>query len=800
MKKIVIAMLLILPLIIVATVLVATSIISNEAYIAVENVVLSVSADETTVIGLSQEQFQLKATVYPTSAKNRNVRWKVENVQCFGDEIADPVVISANGLLTLNTYCTFDVVVTTVEASKRARANFYVKCDKLEGVSIEAERQTISVGEREMLKAVFNPLDAEAESAVWTSSDSNVLSVDRNGIVTAKNIGTAIITVVVDEQTATKTITVNKGITKFGNSFFVALHSFEIDLLDANGLVTVIAGATIDGGIFTFTDDMATIMVGDTVVVINKCDVGEIVFENASFIEGKLLAVGKLPTYLNVVYKDVFAAGNPNATLSSSDSSIAVVGEFGKIVAINKGNITITANSATQTISMDFLAVKPVNFIRLSKVDGDDKRGIAEETIYGTKVYSGGTLVNYEVPLLIQYPVAADWEDYEISINNNIAKIVGNKIIIEGSASELTVLTITVKAKYSAYESMEVRTKRNITLLDGVNCYNFSDIEQASQNNMAIMVQDKIVYSKNDGTITLKNNCFGNGYLIDASSANKAKDAPMFLVKNDGVKVSNVQMRCDNIDNINKANGLSGYIIVVGEIDQPSRFTNITIEYSILENGYYTLDMHNSDVYVNGCILRNTSNFGISLPSNLRNDGECDYSNLTLNNCVMSNIVATAVGISTNAKPMELQSNFYSTGFLDIYNWQDITSARMLERDLVPGDDSMNNALKNIISTVLKKEISKNIYDHVRQDIGDVSYLHLGIITAGAMNPNTSIVEIEDERFIKLPLDVLQTNSLIKSFKLAECNLYIYDKNANIKADTSYEESEELYTRLRGAK
>ena len=47
MKKIVIAMLLILPLIIVATVLVATNVISNEVYIAVEGVSLNVDTSKT---------------------------------------------------------------------------------------------------------------------------------------------------------------------------------------------------------------------------------------------------------------------------------------------------------------------------------------------------------------------------------------------------------------------------------------------------------------------------------------------------------------------------------------------------------------------------------------------------------------------------------------------------------------------------------------------------------------------------------------------------------------------------------
>ncbi len=798
MKKIVIAMLLILPLIIVATVLVATNIISNEAYIAVEGVKLNVPENETVVMGLSEEKIQLQATVYPTSAKNRSVKWKLENIQCFGDEIQNPVTISSDGLLTFNTYCTFDVVVTTLEASKRARANFYVKCDRMEGVSIFAESDTIRVGEKAALKAVFEPLDAEADEAVWSSSDEGIINIDRNGIMTAKSVGSAIISVTVDgEFSDSKTINITSGVTKFGQAFATSQNSFEVALLGVQGEVSVVSGGNISEGVFTFSSDKATLNVGAETIVITKCGSGEIEFENLDYLSNKSLAVGKLPIYLNVIYKDVFVSSIPEATFSSSDGSRATVNSDGQVIAVDRGEVTISANASGQTISLDYFVIKPVNFIRLNTVDGDDKRGIAENTVYGTKVYKNGVLSDFVIPISIQYPTNAVWEDYELSVEGNFATISGTQIIINGNVAELTKLTISVTAKYSAYESMSVRAKRNIYIVDGVNCYNYSDMKSASENSMAIMVHENIEYGKTDSTIELKNDFYGNGYMIDATKAEKTQDTIMFNIVADNVTVSNTQWRSDDIVNINKSNGLRGFILAVGEINQEERFNNITVEYSIFENGYHTMDLHNSDVYVNGCILRNTSNFGISLPTNLRKDGECDYTNLTMNNCVMSNIVATAIGVSTNAKmgknrPLPDQSNFYSHGFLDIYNWQDITSMRMLDREIIPGDEAQNNFIKNLISTMLKSAVKSAQFNHIRVTQNDTDYIHLAIVTAGAFNPNTSIIEIDDERFITLPLEILNT------LGLDPCVLYLYDNTANIQPDTVYFESEELYARLRG--
>ena len=63
------------------------------------------------------------------------------------------------------------------------------------GVSLDRDALYLLVGEYETLIANLYPENADVTSVLWSSSDSSVATVDRNGVVTAVAPGTAIITV-----------------------------------------------------------------------------------------------------------------------------------------------------------------------------------------------------------------------------------------------------------------------------------------------------------------------------------------------------------------------------------------------------------------------------------------------------------------------------------------------------------------------------------------------------------------------------------------------------------------------------
>jgi hypothetical protein len=806
MKKIIIAMLLMLPLIIVATVMLSANIISVNVYIAVQNVELNV--DDMLILPLSDGQFQFKATVYPTGARNRDVYYEIENYESFTED-KDAVTIDQTGLVKFNSYCAFDVLVTTQEGYKTARCNVIVESGNVESVAIVLDSYQVNVGESINISPTFNPIDGQVDNLTWTSSNQDVLRVDRNGIMTGVTEGVADVTVfVTDKISATKTFTVTKGVTKYGTNFKVS-RNFALSEIDPIGEVIVEKGGEIVGGNFIFNDQIAELNIGGNRVVITKCEENDIEFEHSEIMLQKLVKLNGAPLYLNVVYQDVFSTAKVVTSYATNNELVANISEDGKITPSGRGIVQFSANAHGKTVTISLEVVQELKYIRLNATDGNDKKGIANATVYGNMSYENGKFVPYVLELGINYPQDANWQDFDISVSDeSIAYVDGHNIVFRENIVGEQQLLIMVKAKHSAYKTIEVVAKRNITVANAVNCDSYQSMYAVGQQGYGICMLNDIALEATDNTLKISGSLYGNGYELSGLKKELATEEPLVTVVGDNVKVSNIKIKCDDVMKMNQSNGCTGCALMIGEKDQATRFTNIIVEYAILGDSYFGLAMHNSDIYVNGCIIRNTNNFGIFVPSDKNPNiaEQCDYSNLTLNNCVMSNIVATAVGIATqntcdSDKSIAKQSNFYSTGFLDIYNWQNITSAKMLDRPIFKDNPAFDVMLKNMLNDTLGKEVKKDEYNDIRYEFDGKDYIHLGIVTAGALYENTSIIEIEDERIKKFDIKALDQVAKIANlfkFDFYPCTLYIYENTSDILAETEFLENKWSYKRLRG--
>lgn len=81
--------------------------------------------------------------------------------------------------------------------------------------------------------------------------------------------------------------------------------------------------------------------------------------------------------------------------------------------------------------------------------------------------------------------------------------------------------------------------------------------------------------------------------------------------------------------------------------------------------------------------MRNTGGVGIHVRNALEGSIQF-YNNLTLTNCVMSNMVGTGINLDWNYsnsqydESAEQRSTFTQKGFLDMYNWQPGESLTLL--------------------------------------------------------------------------------------------------------------------------
>ncbi len=799
MKKIIICMLLLLPLIIVASVLIAVDIISVEAYIPVERVELNQSYVE---LSLSDAYYdKLVATVYPTSANDKKVVWSItEEIKTVPGYEGAAATIDQNGKVSFFTYATFKVVASA--AGKKAECTFYIKGDKPEHVTIDAAKTSLLTGESMRLEAVFHPIDAVVDEVRWASSDSDILAVDQNGIVTAKATGQAVVSVEIPGTNihSGKTVSVIAGVTPYGAAFFAA------DGMSLDGLTgaEVVSGGYIQDQKLFFNADTAVLSIDGAQFSVHKCQADDIVIQHASFFgEGFKLKVGKLPLRLSAAYLDSTKTDAPSVTWTSSDSEIAEINAVGLVKAKNTGLVTFTATDtqSNKSVAITIKVVKPVSLIVLDMPD--DQRGIAAQRIYGNTDYNNGEYALSSLDINFVLPREANPAEFTYtSSDNTLAYFENNKLRFTENVRGVQKVTIKVSAKERPYESVEVFRLYDILIGEGVNCYNYDELKTVTAAGKTAFLQDNINFGQHAQAISLTADLYGNGYDINGLEYANAHDGSMnektefVKVAASGVKVSNVRLSFENTEKMSQPDGMKGTVLAIGGTNLPQRLSGISVEYCIIENGYFAIVSNNSDINIQGCIIRNTSNFGIVLASKRRTDGGCDFSNATMKNNIMSNIVAPAIAVSADDANLEEQGSLHVMGFLDIYNWQDITASRMLDRTIIKNNKAMDDFVKNLLKTMLANEFVKPEYEHVRYTVNDgntqTNYLHLGIIQAGAIYESTTEITIEDERYMAFELEIL------KKVKInIPVVLYCYNSQSAITPESAFEESLELYARLR---
>ena len=152
------------------------------------------------VLFFEQRNFCLQsATVYPST--------------CSGTSYYSYyTLLSTNVGLTGETglrYSNGEVTVPSSSGTLRFVSSPY--SSSVTGVTLDKETATLSAGGTVTLVATVKPSNAGIKTVTWSSSDTGVVTVDSKGKVTAKNVGTATITVKTDDggYTDTATITVN---------------------------------------------------------------------------------------------------------------------------------------------------------------------------------------------------------------------------------------------------------------------------------------------------------------------------------------------------------------------------------------------------------------------------------------------------------------------------------------------------------------------------------------------------------------------------------------------------------------
>ena len=377
----------------------------------------SVSLNKSEMTLTEGESETLAATVTPENAENKSIKWSSNN-----EAVA---TVDANGTVTAKSAGTA-VITATSTNGKSASCTVKVEKKQIPVTEVRLSESTVGIVEGSTYKLTATVLPentTDSKSVSWSSSNSEVATVDANGTVTAKRAGTAVITATsTNGKTAGCTVTVEKkqipvtevrlsestvGIVEGSTYKLTATvlpenttdsksvswrsSNSEVATVDANGTVTAKRAGT---AVITATSTNGK-TAGCTVTVSKKeIPITEISLDKSS----ATLTEGETTTLVATVLPEN-TTDSKSVSWSSSNSEVATVDANGTVTAKRAGTAVITATSTngktagcTVTVSKKEIPITEISLDKSSATltEGETTTLVAtvlpENTTYGKSV------------------------------------------------------------------------------------------------------------------------------------------------------------------------------------------------------------------------------------------------------------------------------------------------------------------------------------------------------------------------------------------------------------------------------
>ena len=457
---------------------------------------------------------------------------KVYPAAAFVDENGKEIESNTTGKMLVSSYCKFTVRAQAETVSRIITVS--VMGYDVERVTLgvsEEEDATLGVGESMRLLATYTPIDSIVNTTIWSSSDESVISVDQNGVVTALKEGRATISLLASvyssekkdeldfvEGTIDLTVEQKGASSIFGENVVTSRTSLMFAELGVvkEEIASVEGGLLTEDGI-TVNADIAQITTKDgRRLTLTKCAQSDIAIRNTRFYSsesGYVLAVGENVLDLDLVWADMLQDGHPqNAVWTSSDSSVATVGENGEVRGVSRGIVTITATVGAKSVSVTINVQNKLSQIQLRTSNASLAIGIARETVFASERYLDVSLGNEKTANYTNVIVKGEPQNqallkdfyaaYKFEIVSGAQYVcfddeVANKLIflptLEGAGKQSIV--VRVSARYPKYEGFTKFTTEEVTIkaVFGVQCSNIAEARQATK--------DQREYAHKDGNL-----------------------------------------------------------------------------------------------------------------------------------------------------------------------------------------------------------------------------------------------------------------------------------------------------------
>ncbi|MBR4461089.1 MAG: Ig-like domain-containing protein, partial [Erysipelotrichaceae bacterium] len=321
-------------------------------------------------------------TIYPSNASNTDVVWSSSS--------STYVSVDQNGVITGLKKGSATITVRLADNSSIKSTCTVTVYQPVTSISLDQSTMTLSIDETKKITATVSPSGASNKNINWTSSNTNVATVDTNGNVTGIAKGSATITATAADGsgvTATCGVTVVKPVT----SITLSATSLTLNVGDTSTLAATVLPSDASNRSVTWTTSDSTVasVSSSGKVTAKKAGTATITVtaKDSSGVSATATVTVKQPvTYLTLNKNSLQLTINGSETLiatvspddatnktlqwSSSDSTVASVSSSGKVTGKKAGTATITVRttddsnlSATCTVTV----ANPVTSLTLSE-------------------------------------------------------------------------------------------------------------------------------------------------------------------------------------------------------------------------------------------------------------------------------------------------------------------------------------------------------------------------------------------------------------------------------------------------
>ena len=334
----------------------------NKIYISLILLLIAIIPMHVKALGFNLKKSSLILGVGLTEKLNYTIEEELNSSDIIWKSSDPSVATVENGIVTAISEGSAIITASINGISSTCKVTVSSSCVSVTGITLNKSSMNILIGNTEALTKKISPSNATNQDVTWKSSDQDIATVSSDGLITAKKVGTTIITVttnngykttcrvtVVDtialkeislnkktliiKEKETETLKVNfnpstatnKKVTwKSSNTSVATVNSSGkvTGIAPGNATITVVSN---DGG-FVATTKVTVEAISKKVVSISL-DKKELT-----------LVSGETSTLKHTINPDY--AENKNVTWTSADEKIAIV-ENGKITAMSVGTTEI---------------------------------------------------------------------------------------------------------------------------------------------------------------------------------------------------------------------------------------------------------------------------------------------------------------------------------------------------------------------------------------------------------------------------------------------------------------------------